>query len=276
MCVRMSLQIAVLALSASTSVAHASAGALPVANRSTARVTQPVRGLYEAIPTVALPRGWTGHESRWVYRPEAGGERVYRRLRARRGERPHVIEAELRHGATGTEAWFSRNYEPETRTLTLDQAYLDSEHWRRFYSGRPDRPVPSWIDSRVPLVKGKGVPTVVYMTLRQMKQFGIRYGGLAKIEIEKINNAESDIDVHELKERGLSLEQAVKETGTYRYVETIATQSGHKIVGMSYRLARANEQRRSHEIELVERGAPWQGRWRRLGKLSVTLGPAEE
>jgi hypothetical protein len=211
------------------------------------RVTQTVRGLYDAIPE-KLPSHWSAEE------------RVS----------PGARSITLRHDGGG-EALFNRSYDEGSKTLSLGMAYVD---WKSYPNGIHDGAVPRWIEAPVPLVEGKGVPTVVYVTLRQMKQMGIPYGGLKVIDAHNVKNSDSYLNIPDMAKRGLSTEEAVRETSTYKYMETIAMQSGHKVVGVSYEIREYNGERPNRNP--VESHAAWQGKWLALRALKLDLQPVAQ
>jgi hypothetical protein len=123
-----------------------------------------------------------------------------------------------------------RTYFPATKTLRLDEAYLNT--FEQGAGGDPRDRIPSWIPhDGVGLLPGKD-PTVNWATLRQMKAFDIPYGGLNHVEVPKVANQRSTIDLAPVRSGRITMSAAIRETQTYRYVETFLTQSGHRIVGV--------------------------------------------
>lgn len=90
--------------------------------------------------------------------------------------------------------------------------------------------LPSWIDAGVPLVPGRGSPTVTYLTLRQMRLLGAHFGELQTIKMSTIQNVEAVMQLEQLARQGMSLDAAVAKTHSVAYATTSIEQSGHTIV----------------------------------------------
>jgi hypothetical protein len=113
----------------------------------------------------------------------------------------------------------TRSYSAAKRELVLDQAYR--------------REQPSFIEHSGPnLIEGRGTPTVTWATLHQMKQFGIPYGGLKTIRVPDVANEKAVIDLAAVRSGNGSLDDQIRKTQTFGYIDTIATQSGHRIVSV--------------------------------------------
>lgn len=135
---------------------------------------------------------------------------------------------------------FKRDINPQTKTIVFNNANLNIAP----ELGTP----PNWIKpTGVPeLVSGKGVPTHLYVTLNQMKLAGIKPGELKHGEISNITNMETAVAIRNSPEfqtwlkanpkkktvPGSLLATIFLKTPTGRYVQTVLTQSGHKIKGV--------------------------------------------
>jgi hypothetical protein len=175
--------------------------ATPAAGDPRARVETPVAGLYDDI-------SGTGQVSGWIVRDRVSEE-----------DGKQVIKSwiSLPDGRAGH---LERAYDPATRTLEMREAFLDD--------------LPRWIDNgQTPLVPGKGIPTVTYFTLRQMKKIGIAYGSISKVKMSTIQNARAVIEYNVLLARGVAPAEAVMRTHSLRYGSTAIVQSGQSIVSVS-------------------------------------------
>jgi hypothetical protein len=88
------------------------------------------------------------------------------------------VEPEI-GGFSGT---FVRQYEPENNLFIFKAGFLHD--------------APSWLDNgQTPLVQGKGIPTQMLVTLRQMKLLNIPEGSLVKGKMDMIQNARTMLEV---------------------------------------------------------------------------------
>lgn len=102
----------------------------------------------------------------------------------------------------------------------------------QFLDKLPSKIVPS--DGK--MLTPTGTPTQTYLTLRQMKALGIKYGGLTKVKMSTIQNIQSIIQMHVMKtaEPRMSLHERVRRTASVSYADTTLMQSGHRIVDVKY------------------------------------------
>jgi len=171
----------------------------------------------EALPS-APPANWAGQA--------IDGPTVVETRTSIRRAQPTTVRATTRLSDGNAGGHLTRDYEVETKTLRLEEAFLASEK-------DPTFRVPSWIPhDGVGLQDGK-TPTVIWGTLRQMKALGIPYGGLRTLVVPNIVNKRSRIDLAAVRSGQRSMSRAIRDTQTYQYAETILTQSGHRIVGVS-------------------------------------------
>ena len=92
--------------------------------------------------------------------------------------------------------------------------------------------LPRWIDAGVPLEPGRGIPTVTYLTLRQMKMVDAHFAGLKTVKMSHIQNLEAIMQLKQLTSQGLPLDEAVRKTHSVEYATTSIQQSGHTIAGV--------------------------------------------
>ena len=162
------------------------------------RVTEPKPGLFADVDPSVDPIGW-----RVVDTP------VEKRDGTRRMRTEVVVD--------GKSGEIIRAYDPGTKTFVMESAFLDD--------------LPRWVDVGTPLVAGKGIPTVTYLTLRQMKLLGVEYGGISKVKMSSIQNLEAIIQLHVMRTKGEDPNAAVLKTHSVQYADTSVVQSGHRVVG---------------------------------------------
>jgi len=185
------------------------------------RIARPVKGLYQSINPNEVPHGWSFTES---------------------DQHGYSYTMASREGVGERRGYVTRHYEPRNRRLI---AYSATR-----FDGRT--PLPAWIQTEsVPLVKGRGTPTIAYLTLRLMKMKGVPYGGLKELVAVNIANPRSAVSRSELLEGGSAYEDAIRKTHTFQYLETVLTQSGHRILSVDLGASRYHQNPRS------EWGAPW-------------------
>lgn len=168
------------------------------------RVNEPVSGLYQSVGEHLgeQPPGWQLTDQT----PATLSQSVT-------GYRTDVTDPQGRTGHV------IRNYDSQSRSLSMQSAFFDDQMER-------------WINVGVPLVRGKGTPAVTYLTLRQLHQAGVGYGGLKTVKMSMVQNVDTVLHVEQLRRQGLEFEAAVAKTHSVRYAETLITQSGHRIVGL--------------------------------------------
>lgn len=92
--------------------------------------------------------------------------------------------------------------------------------------------LPKWIDAGTPLISGRGTPTVTYLSLRQMKLLGARFGELEVVKMSTIQNVEAIMQLEQLVRLGKSMDAAVAATHSVKYATTAIEQSGHTITSI--------------------------------------------
>src|ERR1700682_4833101 len=72
---------------------------------------------------------------------------------------------------------------------------------------------PGWVTGvPVELVPGRGIPTEMYLVLRQMRMLGIKKGGLRQLKLCAFQDAESLIQLEKAVRQGISRSEAVAKT----------------------------------------------------------------
>ncbi len=196
------------------------------------RVNEPVPNLYESIDPSRpwLPDEWRSED---IITSQGSTTRIETKI--------YLKEAHPDY-AYPPEASVKRSLDRSGRNLTLifNSARLDTPFVSK---SMETRKIPAWVQvPGVPaLVPGKGIPTITYVTLRQMRLLKIPYGGLTSAYVESVSNATAllQIGAHlknwRLANPGKSsvptqvMSQAIKNTHTYRYLETGLIQSGHRV-----------------------------------------------
>jgi hypothetical protein len=162
------------------------------------RVTEPVYGLYDAVKTGDSVGGLTLTDQVTV---ENDGTKVVETF------------IELPNGKSG---YLERAYNPTTKKLVMRNAFLDD--------------VPRWMNETGPKMDAKdGVPTVTYLTLRQMKLLGVDYSGLQTIKMSTIQNVRGVIEFNVLLHEGVQPDAAILKTHSVQYAEGAIVQSGHRV-----------------------------------------------
>ena len=165
------------------------------------RVRSPVQGLYDSVDVNTPPKGW-GFKDSAIQSALDGTKTLKTDVTGPKGE-------------TGV---FLRAYNPKTQKLELLEAFLQN--------------LPKWVDdAAVPLVQGKGTPTVTYMTIYQMKRLGVSFGGLKTVKMSTIQNFEAILQLETLRRQGVPLNEAVLKTHSVQYADTGIVQSGNQITG---------------------------------------------
>jgi hypothetical protein len=164
----------------------------------------PIPGLYAAIDPNVQPSGWSFLDLEPETDPLEPGTIFI------------TTEASDDNGEYG---WIQRGYDMAHRKLIMSNAFLSE--------------LKRWIEHDPSLRPGKGVPLVAYLTMRQMKIFGITEGQLRELKMSTIQNIEAILQLEALRRRGRPLIEAVMQTHSVQYVETPMVQSGHRIVSGS-------------------------------------------
>jgi hypothetical protein len=168
------------------------------------RVTEPIPGLYESIDPSFRPQGWTFRDT---------------------GPHPHPdhptwvqIRTEVT-GPNGTRGWIERSYDPATKTVVMENAFLSD--------------LPSWVEAGMPLRQGRGTPTVSYLTMRLMRMLGVGFGEPRVVKMSTIQNIEAVMQLEQMRRNGVSYQQAVAQTHSVQYATTSIQQSGSTITSVN-------------------------------------------
>ena len=119
---------------------------------------------------------------------------------------------------------FTRSY--ENGKLSIEGSSLDM-------TGKGD--IPEFVKNSPQLIAdGKGTPTIVWITLMQMQQLGIKPGSLNMISLSNVMNIESVFQYSWLKKKNaVNPHELMQTSKQYIYAETIAIQSGHQVNNVS-------------------------------------------
>jgi len=163
------------------------------------RVEEPVPGLYDSVDENAKHPGWN-IEDRWHVTENDGTK---------------VIET-IVTTVDGGSARMIRAYNPRTKKLELREAFL--------------KKMPRWVNQGGPaIVKGKGIPTQAWLTIRQMKALGVSEGAVQRVKMSRIQNLRSILEFNLQLKAGVDPDVAVLNTFSIDYAETSIIQSGHQI-----------------------------------------------
>jgi hypothetical protein len=200
--------------------------ALPApSSAETRQVTRMVPGLYESVPARhALDLG-----------------RLKLRGAASRFDGSYRLDLSYTdpHGAR-SEGFLIRTVkrDPQTgrTTLNLGNALLKP-------GGKPRLPKFVNVPGTVPLVPGRGTPTVVFGTLQILRLHDVARGGLSAIT-SYISNGETTVELMRSPRLRMqngrptegSMARVFLSTQSGRYFKTIARQSGHRITGVKVKL----------------------------------------
>ena len=164
---------------------------------------------------------------------------------------PNLILTEVYPPSGGKAGHYKRYWEPGTKTFVLDEGF------------RYD--APKWIkDVPVPLIEGKGIPTSTYVTLRQIKYLQIAEGGIQKLKLSLVQNAEIMRDIYFIMQEHNLLN--LQEAGDYllsksgvQYAVTMIKQAGYdisqvKIVdhGYTHYLTTREIRDKKHVVEITD------------------------
>lgn len=160
-----------------------------------------IEGLFDAIQTNHKPKGFESLTDIKMFDP------VY-------GE-GYITKFEDRYNA-----YFYRNYDNKGKIFTFNHGF----------SGK----LPPWvIDVTIPLVQGKGIPTQVYFTLRQMKLLNIHEGDIQMVRMSQIQNLDTAAFIHNITGGKITYNfDSVDILGapSNEYMKTVMTQAGYKII----------------------------------------------
>jgi len=126
------------------------------------------------------------------------------------------------------------------RTIKDNAIYFDGSQFDR----GGETAVPGFVEipGVIPLVKERGVPTQAFATLQKMKMEKIPYGGLEVAHSNNVENVKTSLQLirSQSVQKWMALHpnqavppevltQALPETHSWQYMETVLTQSGHQI-----------------------------------------------
>lgn len=198
--------------------------------RESQRVRGPVPGLYESIDVHRDPPGWQRRDR--PIETEVDGTTV--------------LHSDVL-GPNGTRGVFERAFHPGVRRVELRYAFL--------LLGGANEGLPAWVSGMgVPLVPGRGTPTVQYFTLCQLKLLGVpagrrpwwgrlmyrsglragpfaQSGALRTIRMRQIQNIDTIIHLQWMRERhpGAPLGGLIAHTASVGYGETTATLCEYRV-----------------------------------------------
>lgn len=121
--------------------------------------------------------------------------------------------------SNGTEAWSIRAFAADRAQYQMRDAYYDIG-------------VPRWIRHvPIPLVSGKGIPTIMYLDLLAMRELGISNGSIKEAIIYQVHHLESVLQMldHQRKHRRESKADQFRITRLYQMRAITLLQSGHRI-----------------------------------------------
>lgn len=158
---------------------------------------------------------------------------------------PRVLST-LARGPGGAAGFVETAWLPGSRTFELRYACVDD--------------LPSKIDGfgRESLEKGRGLPSVVYFSLKQLKRLGVPQGSLRCLRIPLVRDLLSLLQLHRLRRKhpGVACVELARHTRSCHWLDAIARLSGH--TGRTLRVLEQNAARREigELLEHLERLAP--------------------
>lgn len=138
-----------------------------------------------------------------------------------------IITTKISH--KNSNGWIIRGYNADRKEYQMIDSYFDDELSR-------------WIeDVKIPLVEGKGIPTILYSDLRAMKALGIKLGELDTFIIYNVHDWESVFHLAWLIKQYPQEKVSTLFTHTrlFKSRENVIVQSGHKIVNIEIDLTGA-------------------------------------
>ncbi|MDP9958537.1 hypothetical protein [Chryseobacterium lathyri] len=159
-----------------------------------------VEGLYGGIDINYKPKAFGNIEDIEDYDPKYGGGIVTR--------------------FENYNGYFYRNFDGRKKIFTFNHGFLED--------------LPKWVeDVKIPLVKGKGIPSQAYFTLRQMKLLKIGEGEIQTVRMSQIQNLETMGYIHQVTEGKIvrnfdSID--ILAAPSNEYMKTVMTQAGYETV----------------------------------------------
>ena len=162
-----------------------------------------------------------------------------------------VVEFSFTYSGSDSNApsgWVKRAYHPVKKHFEMRDSQFDAN-------------LPRWVQTEVPLVPGRGSPTIVFMDLVAMNSLGIGQGEMRTAKICAVHDLDSALHLKWLSLRYPEKSLAILCTNTRIFLsrETSLTQSGHKIVGIGLsggekvRLAELKERPEGSVEELIKK-----------------------
>lgn len=203
-----------------TALASTCAPDLASIHAADGRVNQPVPGLWASIPDHDIDIGTFKTETKTSFGPYLWDWQF-----------PHVHKFETALTVRGEVGDVRRNFDQSKQIMWAYRSDLQIgsvSHWVK-------------IPGVVPLVRKKGIPIQLLVTLMQMKMAGVEYGSLRLLQ-SNITNDYTQSQLSRAPEIRAFLKASRNErppnemiarwfhtTQTYKYFETFLTQSGHRI-----------------------------------------------
>lgn len=192
------------------------------------RVTEPVPGLYEHIPSNITEL----NSADWSFKISS--------------DDPWITQVTYHHWSGDLSGSFEVYVIPSEENekkyiVNLRSAYLDDA---RIIDGGEVIEIPSFISSpTLTSLTNRGVPLGATVIMSAMKRAGVTYGGMCKFEIESVQNLETILELAGLQKQwkaqhpGATLstrEQAklIQATTIFKFARTIIEQSGHRITSV--------------------------------------------
>jgi hypothetical protein len=125
--------------------------------------------------------------------------------------KPTKIRTNIEAG--GKTGQVTRSYDPATGKLTMEEAFLDQI---------PE--AQQWVD-----VGGQRMRLQQYLTLRQMRAFGIGFGGLRVVKMSTIQNIRALLELDVLLKQGVPPDTAVMQTHSVQYAQRTLAGAGEKV-----------------------------------------------
>lgn len=197
----------------------------PDAAKPKTRVTEPVKGLFDGVKTEPKIADWQVHDEITVERD---------------GTKVAVTVVTTPDGKSG---WVERAYKPKTKQFEMRNAFLDN--------------IPGWVNEGGPGLDPRGIPTVHYLTIRQMKLLGVDYGNTKRVKMSTIQNVRAVIEFNVQLMAGVDRNTAIMKTHSVQYGETTIQQSGERIVGAE--VAKVPPQPLQNMLEWYERRSTLNG-----------------
>lgn len=164
------------------------------------RIDGRIDGLYREIRPAYKPEGFESLVDREVNDPQYG--------------------MGINTGFKNYHGYFYRNFDPDEKIFTFNHGF----------SGN----LPPWVrDVTIPLVQGKGIPTQVYFTLRQMKLLNIPEGDIQIVRMSQIQNLDTAAFIHNITGGKIIYNfdsVDILAAPSNEYMKTVMIQAGYEII----------------------------------------------